>query len=133
MVRGVGHLAGAWAGSVSVELSDVLTSVIISSLTASFLSVYPRNEPSWLIWWELCCDSCVPFSRGNISGCGVIPVDSAGQGCSSPNHAAARLQKCSVMRQILGAVRLQILLYEGIWCSEWSGPAALLTVRAVAV
>lgn len=75
----------------------------------------------------------VPFGRGNISACGVIPVDSAGQGCSSPNHAAARLQKCSVMRQIVGAVRLQILLYEGIWCSEWSGSAALLTMRAVAV
>lgn len=42
--------------------------------------------------------TCVPFGRGNISGCGVIPVDPAGQGCSCPNHAAAGLLKCSVMR-----------------------------------
>lgn len=38
------------------------------------------------------------FGRGNTSGCEVIPADSARQGCSSPNHAAAELHKCSVMR-----------------------------------
>lgn len=46
MIRGVALcLAGAWADSASVELSDVLISVIILSLTVIFLSVYPRNEP----------------------------------------------------------------------------------------
>lgn len=29
----------------------------------------------------------MPLGRGNTSGCGVIPVDSAGQGCSSPSQA----------------------------------------------
>lgn len=46
VIRGVGLcLAAAWADSASVELSDVLISVIILSLTVIFLSVYPRNEP----------------------------------------------------------------------------------------
>lgn len=46
VIRGVALcLAGAWADSASVELSDVLISVIILSLTVIFLSVYPRNEP----------------------------------------------------------------------------------------
>lgn len=79
----------------------------------------------------------VPFGRGNTSGCGVIPVGSAEQGCSSPDHAAAfinaaELQKCSVMRWISGAVRLQILLYEGICCSEGFGCAALLMLAVSA-
>lgn len=45
MIPGVGQcLAGAWADPASVELSDVLTSVIILSLAVIFLSVYHRNE-----------------------------------------------------------------------------------------
>lgn len=48
------HLSDSWCWTVpgwrlgdsaSVELSDVLISVIILSLTVIFLSVYPRNEP----------------------------------------------------------------------------------------
>lgn len=65
----------------------------------------------------------VPLGRGKTSGCGVIPVDSAGQGGSSPSWAPE--VQCN---EILGAVRLQILLYEGICCSEGFGCAALLAV-----
>lgn len=77
----------------------------------------------------------VPFGRSNTPGCGVIPVGSAG--CSSPDRApafinSAGLQKCNVMRWILGAVRLQILLYEGICCSEGFGCAVLLTLAVSA-
>lgn len=132
VVCGVGQcLAGAWADSASVELSDMLISVIVLSLTVIFLSVYPRNEP---VCWSggNCAVTYVSlaFGKGNTSVCEVIPADSAGQGCSSPNHAAARLHKCSVMRWILGAVRLQILLDEGICCSEGFGCATLLAVWA---
>ena len=57
------------------------------------------------------------------SVCGAIPADAAGRWCSSPDRArssidADKLQKCNIMKWILGAVGLQILHYERICCSE---------------
>lgn len=71
--------------------------------------------------------------RFHDSLCGAVPVDVAGRGCSSPGCVcsfinADKLQKCNIMKWILGAVRLQILHYERICCSEGFGCTMVLTL-----
>lgn len=92
-------------------------------------------EQRWVVLWltrasGFWLEQYLCFHKG-LSG--AIPADAAGRGCSSPGCVcsfinADKLQKCNIMKWILGAVRLQILHYERICCSEGFGCTVVLTL-----
>lgn len=105
-------LAGAWADSASVELSDVLISVTVLSLTVIFLSVYPRNEPVCWSGGNCAVTRVVGFWQGQYFWLWSDPCRFIRTGMLQPQPWCCRAPQMQYNEMIVGVVRYKCCLMK---------------------